>query len=92
METLTGMYAYSKAGHDKGELYLIIKEDKESVTLCDGLLKTIEHPKKKNKKHIQPVKRCDEALKSRLLAGDVIRNEEIKRSIKSIKSEEVKNV
>lgn len=56
METLTGMYAYSKAGHDKGTLYLIIKEDKESVTLCDGLLKTIEHPKKKNKKHIQPVK------------------------------------
>lgn len=49
METLTGMYAYSKAGHDKGTLYLIIKEDKESVTLCDGLLKTIEHPKKKNK-------------------------------------------
>ena len=45
METLTGMYAYSKAGHDKGTLYLIIKEDKESVTLCDGLLKTIEHPK-----------------------------------------------
>ena len=25
METLTGMYAYSKAGHDKGTLYLIIK-------------------------------------------------------------------
>ena len=69
METLTGMYAYSKAGHDKGTLYLIIKEDKESVTLCDGLLKTIEHPKKKNKKHIQPVKRSDDALRKSFWQG-----------------------
>ena len=59
METLTGMYAYSKAGHDKGTLYLIIKEDKESVTLCDGLLKTIEHPKKKNKKQLKFLRKDD---------------------------------
>ena len=50
---MTGEFAFSLAGHDKGTLYLIIREDRENVFLADGVYKTWAAPKKKNKKHIQ---------------------------------------
>ena len=48
-----GMLAKSKAGHDKGHLYVIYDVDETYVYLVDGTLKTMEKPKKKNKKHVQ---------------------------------------
>ena len=43
---MTGMFATSKAGHDMGKLYIIIKENEEYVYLTDGRLKPVEAPKK----------------------------------------------
>lgn len=50
---MLGEFATSKAGHDKDRLYMIAGEEEESVYLCDGRLRGVEHPKKKKKKHIQ---------------------------------------
>ena len=47
---MTGELATSKAGHDKDRLYLVVKEDKENVYLCDGRLRGVTNPKKKKKK------------------------------------------
>ena len=80
---MIGMLAYSKAGHDKQTLYMIVGEDSEYVYLSDGKLKPVEHPKKKNKKHIQPVKKgYDESVREKLKSKQPVRNEEIKRVIK----------
>ncbi|MDE7340924.1 MAG: KOW domain-containing RNA-binding protein [Lachnospiraceae bacterium] len=57
---MTGMLASSKAGHDKNTVYVIIKEEMEYVYLADGRTKTLEKPKRKNKKHIQIIKKCPE--------------------------------
>lgn len=57
---MRGMLAKSKAGHDKGKTYLIIKEEEQYVYLADGEKRTLADPKKKNKKHLQPVKRRPE--------------------------------
>lgn len=87
---MTGMFAVSKAGHDKGKLYIIIKEENEYVYLADGRQKPLEAPKKKKKKHIQIIKRigkdgCPDA--GAIDAIDIegnqqVRNEDIKRAIK----------
>lgn len=50
---MIGELATSKAGHDKDRLYMIVGEEGECVSLCDGRLRGVEHPKKKKKKHIQ---------------------------------------
>lgn len=50
-----GNLAQSIAGHDQGKIFLIIKEETDYVYLVDGVTRTIENPKKKNKKHIQPI-------------------------------------
>lgn len=80
---MVGMFAVSKAGHDKGQMYIIIKEEGDFVYLADGRLKPLEAPKKKRKKHLQPVKKgIDEALAEKLRSGKPVYNEEIKYAIK----------
>ena len=51
---MKGRLAFSKAGHDKGKLYLVIREEGERVWLADGRTRSVQDPKKKNRKHIQP--------------------------------------
>lgn len=53
---MVGQLAVSRAGHDKDTLYLIVREEETCVYLADGILKTYASPKKKNKKHIQPIR------------------------------------
>ena len=48
-----GMLARSKAGHDKGHVYIIVETDATCVYLVDGKIRTLDRPKKKKKKHVQ---------------------------------------
>lgn len=92
---MTGMYAISKAGHDKGKLYIIIKEETEYVYLSDGRLKPVDAPKKKKKKHIQIIRKVDEQIHLSIEENKQFSNEEIKRAIKEYGhrlSQEGKNV
>ncbi|MDE6845643.1 MAG: KOW domain-containing RNA-binding protein [Lachnospiraceae bacterium] len=54
---MIGMLAVSRAGHDSKTTYVIIEEDDEYVYLADGRTRTVDRPKKKNKKHIQIIKK-----------------------------------
>lgn len=64
MELTTGMLARAKAGHDKDRIYVILSVEKESVYLADGALRPVCRPKKKNRKHIQPIGTvCCEAVR-----------------------------
>lgn len=49
-----GMFARSLAGHDKDQLYVIIKVEEPYVYLADGRIRTLERLKKKKRIHIQP--------------------------------------
>lgn len=83
---MIGFLAYSLAGHDKGEIYLIIEETKDYVYVVDGAVRTLDRPKKKNKRHIQIIKR-----NNRRIEISSVTNEEIKHLIKLYKGiEEVK--
>ena len=50
------MLATSKAGHDKKQIFVVIKEDDEYCYLANGTTKTIGKPKKKKKIHLQLIK------------------------------------
>ncbi len=79
---MTGMFAISRMGHDRDTVYIIVREEAEYVYVSDGRLKTIENPKKKNKKHIQIIKKeADDILRGKLLNGQHIYNEEIRKAI-----------
>ena len=56
-ENIVGLLASSKAGHDKDSVYVIIREDGEYIYVADGRVRTTERPKRKNKKHVQLIKK-----------------------------------
>jgi len=45
--------AKSLAGHDKDQVYVILKKEKERFLLADGVHHTMAAPKSKNPKHLQ---------------------------------------
>lgn len=79
------MLASSKAGHDKNNVYVIIKEETEYVYLADGKLKTVQKPKKKNKKHIQIIKKIPEPDFSEKVKTGQTDDAEIRRILKQYK-------
>lgn len=76
------LLAISKAGHDKGTLYVILKEDNEYTYLCDGKKRCLNNPKKKRIKHIQIVKNIPADVAELIEDGQLLKNEGIKRAIK----------
>ena len=77
-----GMLAKSLAGHDFGKLYVIIKVDSEDVDLVDGIIRTVDKPKRKKKKHVQVIREIQQTVVDKIQNNQVIQNEEIKRIIK----------
>ena len=77
-----GYLVKSLAGHDKERIYVIIKEQEEYVYLADGKYRTMDKPKRKNKKHVQLIRCQDENLTRKLNNQEPIQEEEIKRFIK----------
>ena len=42
-----GSFVSSKAGHDKGQIYIIIRETEEYIYLSDGKIRSLDKLKKK---------------------------------------------
>ena len=82
MELRKGMMAISKAGHDQGNWYVVLKVEGEFAYLVNGTTKTMDHPKKKKLKHLQPVLEVPENLQEKLQTGKSWTNEEVKRALK----------
>ncbi len=69
---MTGQFAKSLAGHDKGKIYVVTGETGPSVLLSDGDRRPLAKAKSKNRKHVQ-------------IFGEVNRidtDEEIRRTIR----------
>ncbi len=58
--------AVSRAGHDKGKLYLVLTYSPEAVLLVDGISRTLDKPKKKKPMHVQIICHLDEDLKQKM--------------------------
>ena len=58
----SGMIVYSKAGRDKGGVFIVLTIEGEYVYLSDGKTRSLQKPKKKKLKHIMTVKYKDEYI------------------------------
>ena len=87
MELKEGMLAISKAGHDKGSWYVVLKVEDNKVFLINGENRSIDRPKEKKLKHRQPVNVIPEILEEKQKAGKAWTNEEIKRALKLAKQD-----
>ncbi len=80
-DNLTGYFVRSKAGHDKGRIYLVMRQDNNSLYVCDGEHQPVNHPKRKNKKHIQPIYQY-----GRITDTDKLNDSEVLVEVKNVKS------
>ena len=49
-------FVVSLAGRDKGRIFIVAEViDNEYVTITDGMLRSIEKPKKKKRKHVKRI-------------------------------------
>ena len=71
MNYLPGMLVKAKQGRDKDQIYVITNVDSRYVYVADGSNRTVCHIKRKNRKHLQIIKKykCinyadDEAIKA----------------------------
>ena len=53
--SMIGQLAASRAGHDKDTVYVIVGQKDDFVYVCDGKRKLPDAPKKKRRKHVQPI-------------------------------------
>lgn len=81
-EFCTGMFARSLAGHDKGNLYIIVRREEQFAWVADGRLKPLEKPKKKKWKHLQVDYEISPQVSTLQEQGRPLTNEAIKRAIK----------
>lgn len=53
MEIRTGRVVISSAGHDKGRYMLVVGANGGRLLVADGKERKLEHPKKKNIRHVR---------------------------------------
>ena len=85
MEYGTGAMCTSLAGHDKGELFIIISQTGEYVSLVNGASRPLAKPKRKKKKHIQIIHDEEEWRRRSLIEDGRIRDGHIRGLIRSYK-------
>ncbi len=74
--------ARSKAGHDRGRVYVIVREEGDFFYLADGAARSVSAPKKKNRKHIQIIEKIPAQVLAVFTSKDPLRDLEIKRALK----------
>ena len=90
MEYQIGQVVYSKSGHDKGDVQMIIRVEGEYLLLADGRRRKLEKPKRKKKMHVQPTFYVEEDVAAKLQTGAYLLDADIKKALK--KYREVQDV
>lgn len=84
-DDILGKLVISKSGRDLGKPFVVIKVINEKYLLiCDGDIRKIEKPKKKNIRHVRITSlRADEVAKI-LHSGTIPANHVIKKNIRNL--------
>lgn len=82
MEYRLGQIVYSKSGHDKGEVMMVIALADNYVYLANGKTRRLAKPKRKKIIHIQPTHYVDADIAGRLQREEYLLDADIKKALK----------
>lgn len=74
MDITVGSAVYSRAGRDKGELFIVLEIDGDYVYLADGKKRRVSNPKKKKIKHLNKTNFVTDVCESGTPEDYMIRN------------------
>lgn len=78
-----GRLAVSRAGRDKGRLFLVLREEPPFVYVADGALRKLEKPKKKKRMHLSLKPLVSASIAEALQDGRPIFDHEIRAAIEA---------
>ncbi|MCI1982362.1 MAG: KOW domain-containing RNA-binding protein [Oscillospiraceae bacterium] len=79
MDFVRGRIVRSSAGRDGGDFLVVLEAGARYAIVCDGRRRSLEHPKKKNLKHLSPTG-------SLLSENQMQTNREIRRALADFNS------
>lgn len=81
METVIGSIVKSKAGRDKGDLFIVIRREGEYVYLANGDLRKVDKPKRKKLKHLQGTNRVSGFISDKMKNVGKVTNSEVRKAL-----------
>ncbi|MBP7176670.1 MAG: KOW domain-containing RNA-binding protein [Thermoclostridium sp.] len=80
-----GRAAYSKAGRDKGKLFIVVGiVNEDFVLIADGDLRPAERPKKKRLKHLRFINQAAGAIVEKVSSGNRFVSADLREAIREI--------
>lgn len=88
-----GQVVQSKAGRDKGKLYVVVvcEPDQNYLYLANGDNRKVEKPKKKNPKHLNHLNIVLSEIQAKEKAGMRITNREIEGALQKVREKDHNN-
>ncbi len=81
----------SLSGRDKGEYFFVMGLADGYVLISNGKDRTVEHPKRKNPRHVRKAARIDSLVVSKIHSGDKVLNSELRRALAAFRQSESHN-
>lgn len=78
----------SLAGHDKGRLYFVLKEEGDRVYLADGRGRKLATPKKKSRKHLKRVGTSAHPAAAGLHRGEAVSDKQVRAALAAFRESE----
>lgn len=76
----------SVAGHDRGDLFLVLREEGDFLWLVDGKCRKLETPKKKRRKHVVSAGVWTHPVAGRLQDGEPVLDSDIRRALAAFRN------
>lgn len=78
MSIIKGSIVKAKAGRDKDSFFVVLGVSQEFALIADGKRRTLEHPKNKKLKHLEPT--------NTVIEGSLKTNPQIKKILNNFKN------
>ena len=78
-----GRVAVSLAGRDKGTAYVVLAAEGERILLADGSRRPLDHPKKKNAKHLHAKPVILEGVQRALSEGGRLCDQQVREQLRA---------
>lgn len=78
----------SLAGHDRGRLFFVLKEEEDFLLLVDGKGRKLATPKRKRKKHVRRVGTSAHPAALRLHRGEAVSDRQLRAALAAFRDSE----
>ena len=89
MDYAVGQTVYAKCGRESGRPFVIVGIEDDYLWLADGKHRTLDRPKRKKKKHVQPTGHQSESLRESILCGKPPLDAAIRKYLKECSGRDV---